>query len=123
MLDVLGSVPRMVSRDQLFGSRGPGGHSHWADGKRDLDKRSGVTGWVIHDIRRTVATRLADLGTAPHVIEQILNHVSGHKGGVAGIYNRSSYDREVKTALALWSDHVRALVEGGERRLLPFTAS
>jgi hypothetical protein len=58
---------------------------------------------------------MADLGIAPHVIEQILNHQGGHKGGVAGIYNRSSYQREVKAALALWSDHVRALVEGGER--------
>jgi hypothetical protein len=50
-----------------------------------------------------------------------LNHVSGHKAGVAGIYNRSSYDREVKAALALWADHVQAIA-GGERKILPFGA-
>jgi len=59
---------------------------------------------------------MADLGVQPHIIEAVLNHVSGHKGGVAGIYNRSSYEREVRAALMLWADHVRALVEGGEKK-------
>lgn len=56
----------------------------------------GVVDWVFHDLRRTVATRMADLGVQPHVIEQVLNH----RRGQAGIYNRSVYAREVKTALA-----------------------
>jgi hypothetical protein len=79
----------------------------------------------VHDIRRTVATRMADIGIAPHVIEQILNHVSGHKAGIAGVYNKSSYEREVVTALAVWSDHVRSLVDGGARKVLhmPVAAS
>jgi integrase len=113
---IIDAVPRMASRDYLFGMRGDGFRA-WADGKAELDKRLGdtVAPFVLHDIRRSVATKMADLGIAPHVIEQILNHQGGHKGGVAGIYNRSSYQREVKAALALWSDHVRALVEGGER--------
>ena len=63
---------------------------------------------------------MADLGVQPHIIEAVLNHVSGHKGGVAGIYNRSSYEREVRAALMLWADHVRALVEGGEAKVLAF---
>ena len=58
----------------------------------------------------------------PRIIEAVLNHVSGHKGGVAGIYNRSSYEREVRAALALWADHVRALIEGGERKVVPLRA-
>lgn len=49
--------------------------------------------WTPHDLRRTVATRMAELGVQPHIIEAVLNHVSGHKGGVAGIYNRATYDR------------------------------
>jgi hypothetical protein len=61
---------------------------------------------------------MADLGIQPHVIEQILNHQSGHRRGVAGIYNRSSYEREVKAALALWADHVRSLVNGGEHKIV-----
>ena len=67
----------------------------------------------LHDLRRTVATRMADLGVQPHIIEQILNHQTGHKRGPAGIYNRSSYEREVRGALALWADHVRR--GGGQR--------
>jgi hypothetical protein len=58
----------------------------------------------------------------PHIIEQILNHQSGHRRGPAGIYNRSSYTNEVKQALALWEDRVRVLIEGGERKVLPMTA-
>jgi integrase len=117
-LDVLKSVPRMATRDHLFGVRG-NGFTRWVDGKAALDARSGVTDWVLHDVRRSVATRMADLSVPPHIIEQILNHRSGHKSGVAGIYNRSSYQREVRSALALWHDHVRKLIEGGERKVLP----
>ena len=57
---------------------------NWSLCKELLDKRSGVTGWTIHDLRRTTATGMADIGIAPHIIEAVLNHVSGHKGGVAG---------------------------------------
>jgi hypothetical protein len=65
-------------------------------------------------LRRTVATRLADLGVQPHVIEALLNHVSGHKAGVAGTYNRSLYSAERRRALDLWATHVIALVAGRE---------
>ncbi len=58
-----------------------------------------------------MATRLADLGVLPHVIEAVLNHVSGHKAGVAGIYNRASYANEKRMALDLWAEHVAALAE------------
>jgi integrase len=74
--------------------------------------------WVAHDLRRTVATKLADIGIMPHIIEQALNHQSGHKGGVAGIYNGSTYEREVRNALAIWHDHLRSIVEGGERKIV-----
>ena len=113
---ILDGVPRMVSRERLFGERSPAGFQSWDLHKQALDVRSNVTGWQLRDIRRSVATKMADIGVQPHVIEQILNHVSGHRAGVAGIYNRSSYEREVRNALALWSDHVRSLVEGGESK-------
>jgi integrase len=115
---IITSVPHMVNREQLFGARSEDGFASWNKGKIALDRRSGVTGWKIHDIRRSVATRMADLGVQPHIIEQVLNHQSGHKSGPAGIYNRSSYEREVRNALALWEDHVRTLVTGGERKVL-----
>jgi integrase len=120
--DIINRVPRLAHRDYLFGTRAEGFRA-WAEGKAELDKALGdtVAPFVLHDIRRTVATRLADLGVQPHVIEQILNHQSGHKAGIAGIYNRSSYEREVRAALAMWADHVRALVVGGERKVVPFS--
>jgi hypothetical protein len=49
----------------------------------------------------------------------VLNHQGGHKAGIAGIYNRASYATEVRNALMLWSDHVRAIVEGGKRKVIP----
>ena len=111
----------MLGRDQLFGMRASRGFTGWAaKAERALRAASQVTDWRLHDLRRTVATRMADLGVQPHIIEAVLNHVSGHKGGVAGIYNRSSYEREVRAALMLWADHVRALVEGGETKVLAF---
>ena len=121
-LHIIESVPQGVGRDHLFGSRSSDGLSHW-HAKADLDRKLGtaVAPWRIHDLRRTLATRLCDLGTTPHVVEQILNHQSGHRAGVAGIYNRSGYANEVRAALALWADHVRALVEGGARKVVAFS--
>ena len=119
-LDIIRSVPKMVSRGQLFGAHSPAGFTAWAKEKRVLDARSGASNFTVHDIRRTVATRMADIGVQPHIIEAVLNHQSGHKAGPAGIYNRSSYERDVRAALALWEDHIRTLLEGGERKVLVF---
>jgi integrase len=72
-----------------------------------------TTAFVVHDIRRTVATTMAeDLRIAPHIIEVLLNHISGHKGGVAGIYNRATYLAEKTEALQRWASHVETLVTG-----------
>ena len=87
-LESVTDQPRIAGRDLVFGA-GEGGFSGWSKAKAALDEACGVTDWTLHDLRRTAATRMADLGVQPHVIEAILNHVSGHKAGVAGIYNRS----------------------------------
>ncbi len=117
-LEILGGRRRCDGRELVFGSRGP--FSGWSKAKASLDARisavlegRALAAWRLHDIRRTVATRLADLGVLPHVVEAVLNHASGHKAGVAGIYNRSSYAAEKSAALALWASHVMALVEVG----------
>jgi integrase len=117
-LAVVGSVPQVVSRDVLFGARTDRGFTSWNEHKKALDVRLGdrVKPWTLHDLRRTAATRMADLGVPPHVIEEVLNHRSGHRSGVAGIYNRSRYEREVKDAVATWDRHVTALIEGREQR-------
>jgi len=55
---------------------------------------------------------LGDLGVLPHVVEAILNHISGHKAGVAGIYNRTIYAPEKRAALHKWADYITALSGG-----------
>lgn len=120
MARIIASVPRLAMRDQLFGQRSHG-YTKWPEGKRKLDQRAGVSNWVVHDIRRSVATKLADHGIAPHVVEEVLGH-SGHKRGVAAVYNKSVYATEVRNALLIWDDHVRTLVEGSERKVLPLVA-
>jgi integrase len=104
----------------VFSSRADAPFSDFGLQKKKLDARiAELTGapfrhFVIHDIRRSVATGMADIGIAPHIIEAVLNHVSGHKGGVAGVYNRSSYAAEKAAALARWDEHVASIIGGGD---------
>ncbi len=107
-LSILKAVPRQ-ERKQVFGS-GQGGYGGWSKSKEDLDGKCKVKDWTLHDLRRTAATRMADIGIQPHVIEAVINHVSGHKAGVAGIYNRSTYEPEKKAALDTWANHLEAIV-------------
>jgi len=89
----------------VFGRR----WTSWSDSKADLDQRLTAKEWRLHDLRRTVATGMAKLGVLPHIIEAILNHASGHRAGVAGIYNRARYQDEMRTALQQWADYVTKL--------------
>jgi integrase len=82
----------------------------WSKAKKTLDEISGVTGWTLHDIRRTVAARMAEMGVAPHVIERIVNHVSGQISGIAAVYNRARYLEEMGQAIALWESKLTALL-------------
>jgi integrase len=97
--------------------------SGWSKAKRRLDaemlklaradkgKTFELKPWVIHDLRRTAVTGMAELGIRPEVIEQVVNHVSGSRGGVAGIYNRSALLPERREALERWETHVLGIVE------------
>ena len=121
--DLAPSVPR-TSRDCLFGDRASAGFTGWSKAKGEPDRRLGgtVKPWRIHDLRRAVATGMANIGIEPHHIEAALNHFSGHRRGVAGTYNRSSYENAVKAALARWGEHVLALVEGRENKVVTLRA-
>ncbi|MBO1908881.1 tyrosine-type recombinase/integrase [Microvirga sp. 3-52] len=112
-LEILRSIPRREGRDFVFGE-GQGGFSGWSKSKTRLDARIAKAGavvrpWRLHDLRRTTATRIAEMGILPHVVEAILNHVSGHKAGVAGIYNRATYAKEKREALNGWADNILGL--------------
>ena len=78
--------------------------------KRRLDQLSGVTGWRLHDLRRTCVSGMARLGVAPHVADKILNHQSGTISGVAAVYQRHEFLAERRAALDLWGAHVIAIL-------------
>src|SRR6185312_16117228 len=110
---ILESITVSEDRDLVFG-RGAGRFSGWSKAKAELDARvaaarskAGIKKpmppWVLHDLRRSFVTHLNENKFAPpHVIEGIVNHVSGHLAGVAGTYNKALYLDERRKALQLW---------------------
>jgi integrase len=68
--------------------------------------------WVLHDIRRTVASGMARLGINLPVIEKLLNHDSGSFAGIVGVYQRHSFSNEKRAAMAAWARHVEQIVTG-----------
>ena len=110
-LEIIRSVPQQLGRDWMFGTRSDHGFGAWSRSKRALDRKLAgkMTNWKLHDLRRSVATHMAELGTPPHVVESVLGH---YRQTVATTYNKSRYDREATSALATWAAHLLALVEG-----------
>jgi len=95
------AAPLATSSDPVFN-----GWASFSFAKAALDRELGIA-FRLHDLRRTCATGLAEwLGIAPHIISAVLNHA---KQGVAGIYNRAVYAREMREALTKWADYVEAL--------------
>jgi integrase len=144
---ILAARPRWAGRDLVFG-RGDGGYSGWSNCKERLDaaiteaagkKAPPMPAWRLHDLRRSAATymggglpkkqldklpmqdrKLAEgLGVQPHIIEEVLNHISGHRAGVAGTYNRGIYEQEKRTALARWAERLVAIVEDRSDNVVP----
>lgn len=116
---ILQSMPRRVRNgapDCVFGKSGRR-FSGWSKAKAALDRRIREPApWRLHDLRRTAATVMADrLGVLPHVVEAVLNHVSGHKAGVAGVYNRARYEAEMRDALNRWDEYLQSIVGGTVR--------
>jgi integrase len=66
--------------------------------------------WRTHDLRRTAASGMAALGFQPHIIERVLNHVSGAQGGLVGVYQRHEYREERKRAIMAWGARVIQIV-------------
>jgi integrase len=132
-LDVLRTRSRLTWPDgtpcDLIFGRGRQGFNDWAGSKLDLDRRidqsrcaAGVDEpmphWTVHDFRRLISTTMHDrLGILPHVVEAVLGHV-GHQGGTPGRYNLALYRAEKTAALTRWAEHVAAIVEGREHKIV-----
>jgi integrase len=79
----------------------------------DPDKVSPLPHWILHDLRRTVATNLQKLGVRLEVTESVLNHISGSRGGIVGVYQRHEYASEKRHALDHWAKRLAVIVRGG----------
>lgn len=118
--EVIACVRTLPRLDESFvfpgrtGGRSISGFSKW---KRKLDQMSGTSGWTLHDLRRTAATGMAQQKVPPHVVERVLNHITGTLGGVAGVYNRFAYLDEMRGALERWQARVLAIAEDARRAL------
>jgi integrase len=113
----------------VFSTTGSTPMSGWSRLKHRLDAamlaiardESGVAAippWRLHDLRRCAVTGMAELGIQPHVVELVVNHVSGARAGVAGVYNRSELMPERKAALERWAAHVEGLVSGRSGKIV-----
>jgi integrase len=129
MRAILSGRERRPGKEHVFGRRLDGPFTGWGESKAALDARIkaarvAIKPWVNHDLRRSFATGLGELGTEPHVIECTINHASGFRHGVGGTYNHAKLERQVRQAFNLWDAHVHEIVEGrvGGDRVVPFRA-
>jgi integrase len=113
-LELLRHVERKQGSHQAFA------FNSYSHAKAALDARitaarggEALDHWTVHDLRRSFVTHVADLNFAqPHIIEAIVNHISGAKAGVAGVYNRAIYSEEKRAALTRWAAYITGLVDG-----------
>jgi integrase len=119
---IIEGLPRQQNQDLVFTVTGNTAVSGFSNAKDKLDAKSGVKDWTVHDLRRTVATGLQRLGARLEVTEAVLNHVSGSRRGVAGIYQRYDWAKEKRAALEAWGRHVAGLVEPTPANVIELSA-
>lgn len=122
-VEVLKATPKIKGASKVFpsrsdGDKGPSGFSKFmarfrARIEKDLERP--VEDWRLHDLRRTLATGLQRLGTRLEVTEAVLNHVSGSRSGIVGVYQRHEFAEEKRHALDAWAAEVERIVTGNER--------
>ena len=111
-------------RELVFG-RGDGGFQDFSGSKAELDQRitaarearglGPMESWTPHDFRRSLSTVAHEnLAVAPHIVESLLAHVGGHKAGVAGVYNKSTYRADKRAALERWNALLTTAINGGK---------
>ena len=95
----------------VFSALGTNPFNQFSGAKSGLDQLTAVSGWRLHDLRRTCVSGMARLGIAPHVADKILNHQSGTISGVAAVYQRHEFLFERREALERWGAHVARIVD------------
>jgi integrase len=105
----LSEVPRFLDCDYVFTTTRRSPISGFSKALRRLWEATGSSDWRFHDLRRTAASGMARERVAPHVVEKVLNHISGSISGIAAIYNRWGYDPEKRAALELWGAYLESI--------------
>jgi integrase len=112
-LEIIEGLPRIEGARLVFpaskaGSSNPA--SGFSRAKRRLDELSAVSGWRLHDLRRTCATGLQRLGVRLEITEAVLGHVSGARASIVAVYQTYAFEPEKVAALAAWGRHVESLL-------------
>jgi integrase len=129
--DLIQSVPRFENCDYVFSTNGKTPIGSWSRIKRSLDeamlaeakKERGedatVEHFTLHDLRRTTASGMQQIGVRTEVIERALNHASGVFRGVSGVYQTDPLTDDVRAALVKWSEHIQRVVSGESAKVVP----
>jgi integrase len=125
-IEIISGLPRIASKDGfVFSATGRTAVSGFSRAKAATDnavleiaqqeageKATPPPQWTVHDLRRTVATGLQRLGVRLEVTEAVLNHVSGSRAGIVGVYQKYSWEAEKREALVAWARRLEAIVTG-----------
>lgn len=119
-IDKLAKGEKWPRRGAVFATSTGGAFTAHSKGKAKVDALLAddggdpVPAWRLHDLRRTLATGFQVLGVRFEVTEAVLNHLSGARAGVAGVYQRHHWTDEKRTALQAWSDHIGRLLNSAD---------
>jgi len=126
-VEILREAPRRADQPFVFGGKsGKAGFVGYAYALMRLNARIAAAAgkplapWTLHDLRRTMRTGLGCVGVAPHIAELVIGH---SRQGVEAIYDRHSYQPEIKTALLRWAEHVLGVVEGRGSTVIPLRSA
>ena len=127
--EIIDALPKLDD-EFVFTTRGKGPVTGFSIAKAKVDTIMGAAldrpllPWVWHDLRRTVVTGMSENGIAPHIVEACVNHVSGARGGIAGVYNHASYASDRRAALESWGRYIDGVIgRGGDDNVVVLRAS
>jgi integrase len=104
---IIAEQNRVGENPYVFPGRGDGCFNSWSKCKKAFDEKVSIAPWVIHDLRRTARTLMAEAGVRPDIAERTLGHAIG---GVEGIYDRSKYTREKAEALKQLAAKIEGII-------------
>ncbi len=106
-VDIFRSLPRFIGGDLCFTNDGKRQLGSWTWLKKEIDAKAGLSGWTLHDLRRTARSGWSALGIAPHVCEMMLGHA---QPGIIPTYDTHRYEHERRAALAAWARRIAEIV-------------